>query len=166
VKSRDYVQPQWIYDCINNLMLIPVKDYAPGKLLPPHLSPFNAASSTTTAAQSAAYIPEREKELKRLKGEIDQEADEEMEEDGENEEEGQEGEDEIGEREEYDYEKEQQKKKTKAQKDTAEQKELAVRMMTKKNRNILRFSNLKKEKQRQQAEKLQQKAKALKNKSK
>ena len=31
--QRDYVQPQWIYDSVNNLILLPVKDYAPGKVI-------------------------------------------------------------------------------------------------------------------------------------
>ena len=29
-KSKEYVQPQYIVDCINNLFLLPTKPYAPG----------------------------------------------------------------------------------------------------------------------------------------
>jgi len=39
--NREYIQPQWVYDCINNKFLIPTDKYAPGETLPPHLSPWH-----------------------------------------------------------------------------------------------------------------------------
>lgn len=58
--NRVYVQPQWIFDSINENMLLPVDDYLPGALLPPHLSPFTETSET-------GYVPPEKQRLIRMK---------------------------------------------------------------------------------------------------
>ena len=54
--SRYYIQPQWVYDCINARMLLPVQEYFAGVELPPHLSPFVEISDH-------AYMPPEKERL-------------------------------------------------------------------------------------------------------
>lgn len=58
--NRIYVQPQWIFDCINEGMLLPVEEYLPGACLPPHLSPF-------VDHAEASYIPPEKQRMINLK---------------------------------------------------------------------------------------------------
>lgn len=60
-KGKEYVQPQYIVDCLNNLFLLPTKPYLPGQPAPPHLSPF-------VDNEAQAYIPDRQREINALAG--------------------------------------------------------------------------------------------------
>ena len=60
-KSKEYVQPQYIIDSINNLFLLPTKPYAPGIAAPAHLSPF-------VDNEEEGYLPDRQREINSLAG--------------------------------------------------------------------------------------------------
>lgn len=38
--NRLYIQPQWIFDCVNQQEILPTTEYVPSHVLPPHISPF------------------------------------------------------------------------------------------------------------------------------
>ncbi|CAI9111476.1 OLC1v1011704C1 [Oldenlandia corymbosa var. corymbosa] len=57
--SREYVQPQWVYDSVNALILLPTEEYAVGRVPPPHLSPF-------VDNEAEGYVPEYAETIKRL----------------------------------------------------------------------------------------------------
>ncbi|URE39892.1 Pescadillo N-terminus [Musa troglodytarum] len=57
--SREYVQPQWVYDCINARIILPTEKYLVGRVPPPHLSPF-------VDNEAEGYIPEYAETIKRL----------------------------------------------------------------------------------------------------
>ncbi|GKY96137.1 hypothetical protein MPSEU_000573800 [Mayamaea pseudoterrestris] len=58
--SREFVQPQWIIDCANNMFILPVAKYAVGASLPPHLSPW-------VDNDEEGYKPAYAEEIERLK---------------------------------------------------------------------------------------------------
>ncbi|XP_039131086.1 LOW QUALITY PROTEIN: pescadillo homolog [Dioscorea cayenensis subsp. rotundata] len=58
--SREYIQPQWVYDCVNARMILPTEPYAVGRIPPPHLSPF-------VDNEVEGYVPEYAETIKRLK---------------------------------------------------------------------------------------------------
>ncbi|KAJ3230800.1 mRNA-binding ribosome synthesis protein nop7 [Chytriomyces hyalinus] len=51
--TRDYVQPQWIYDCINAGKLLKTKGYHIGENLPAHLSPFGGGKEGYVPSEAA-----------------------------------------------------------------------------------------------------------------
>ncbi|CAA7394726.1 unnamed protein product [Spirodela intermedia] len=57
--SREYVQPQWIYDCVNARIILPTEAYMVGRVPPPHLSPF-------VDNEAEGYVPEYAETIKRL----------------------------------------------------------------------------------------------------
>ncbi|KAG7555261.1 BRCT domain [Arabidopsis suecica] len=57
--SRVYVQPQWIYDCVNARIILPTEKYLVGRIPPPHLSPF-------VDNEAEGYVPDYAETIKRL----------------------------------------------------------------------------------------------------
>ncbi|KAA6410409.1 MAG: ribosome biogenesis Pescadillo [Lasallia pustulata] len=60
VPGRIYLQPQWVWDCINEGKLLRPDLYAPGATLPPHLSPW--VKPTKGAYDPSAPLAEQERE--------------------------------------------------------------------------------------------------------
>jgi pescadillo protein len=62
--GRHYIQPQWVFDCVNRQRLLPTSEYSPGSVLPPHLSPF-------VCEGEGDYVPpERQREMREDEGEV------------------------------------------------------------------------------------------------
>ncbi|KAI8391429.1 Pescadillo N-terminus-domain-containing protein [Radiomyces spectabilis] len=182
VLSRAYIQPQWIADCINARRILREKLYEPGKILPPHLSPF-------VEAKEGEYVP----------GAVEEESEEEAEqvsEDKENENEEAEPEAtaetvakaEGTEEDEYEAQLKAEaegvtfseyseadaakaankpaskKKRTAADIEEEERKEMAHVMMTNKQRKLYKKMQYGKQKKEEEVAKLERKKKALKSK--
>jgi pescadillo protein len=60
--SRYYIQPQWVFDCVNARAIVSVEKYFPDAILPPHLSPF------LTEREGDYVPPEKRKFLDMEKG--------------------------------------------------------------------------------------------------
>ena len=60
VPGRIYIQPQWVWDCINAGRLLRPDIYAPGATLPPHLSPW--IKPTKGAYDPSAPLAAQERE--------------------------------------------------------------------------------------------------------
>ncbi|RNF20739.1 pescadillo [Trypanosoma conorhini] len=59
VERIEYVQPQYLFDCLNARMLLPPNGYRLGEELPPHVSPFTVA--ITNSAEDVAAVEEAKK---------------------------------------------------------------------------------------------------------
>ncbi|KAL8060284.1 hypothetical protein ABFX02_02G015400 [Erythranthe guttata] len=58
--SREYVQPQWVYDCVNARILLPTDKYMVGCIPPPHLSPF-------VDNEAEGHVPDYAEAVERIK---------------------------------------------------------------------------------------------------
>lgn len=98
--NRYYIQPQWVYDCVNAKILLPVEDYFLGVTLPPHLSPF-------VEEKDGDYVPPEKLKIMALqRGEKPAQEEEQEDEEGEDEEEEDDEEEEEEEEEDDDEEAE------------------------------------------------------------
>jgi pescadillo len=85
VAGRTYIQPQWVWDCINAGKLLRPDLYAPGATLPPHLSPWVRAKRG--AYDPTAPLEEQEREGEAEAAELDAEIEDAEEEDSDSDEE-------------------------------------------------------------------------------
>jgi len=153
--NRYYIQPQWVYDCVNAKVLLPVEDYFLGVSLPPHLSPF-------VVEKEGDYVPPEKLKIMALQRgekpvqEEEEEEEEDEEDDEEEEDEEEEEEDEEEAAEEMNLkEMEQQRSQGKSlpvkvtpgkvklenrarleQEEKAEEKRLAIMMMKKREKHL------------------------------
>merc|ERR1712242_403704 len=149
--GRFYVQPQWIFDCINRREKLNEKNYAVGETLPPHLSPFVDAG----ARRVGDYVPPEEQALLEGNKEIEKEN---LENEDEEEEEGESGEEEtkeevkIGKKEKVD-------KKNEEQKQQSEEFKLREMMIPSKHRGLYKSMMKNRKRRVNEADKLQRKRK-------
>nr|XP_041575313.1 pescadillo homolog [Taeniopygia guttata] len=184
VVGRYYLQPQWVFDSVNAKLCLPVADYFPGVLLPPHLSPF------VTEKEGDYVPPEKLKLLALQRGEnpeeeSEEEEEEEEEEEGDNDKEEEEEEDESEKEEEMKLQKmeeqkmEEQKTQSKVlpvkvtagkvrledkqrleQEQQSEEKRLAIMMMKKREKYLYKKIMFGKKRKIREANKLAEKRKA------
>ena len=73
--GRTYIQPQWIWDCVNQGKLLRPDLYAPGATLPPHLSPW--VKPTKSAYDPTVPLAEQENSEEEEEARFDEEKEEE-----------------------------------------------------------------------------------------
>ncbi|KAL9011965.1 MAG: hypothetical protein Q9173_003238 [Seirophora scorigena] len=74
--GRVYIQPQWVWDCVNQGKLLRPDLYAPGATLPPHLSPW--VKPTKAAYDPTLPLAEQENEAEAEQAGLDEEEQEEL----------------------------------------------------------------------------------------
>ncbi|XP_001380443.2 pescadillo homolog isoform X1 [Monodelphis domestica] len=124
VLGRYYVQPQWVFDSVNARLRLPVEEYFPGVLLPPHLSPF------VTEKEGDYVPPEKQKLLALQRGETPGYVNESEDEDSEEDEEGESDDQEEEEEEEEGSEKEEEVKLKVMEEQRTQGKKVGVTMGT------------------------------------
>lgn len=77
VPGRTYIQPQWVWDCINQVKILRPDLYGPGATLPPHLSPWVKPTKGAYNPSAPLAEQEREGEAEEAEGLFDDEEDEE-----------------------------------------------------------------------------------------
>uniref|UniRef100_A0A0K0DFB4 Pescadillo homolog n=1 Tax=Angiostrongylus cantonensis TaxID=6313 RepID=A0A0K0DFB4_ANGCA len=61
--NRRYIQPQWVFDCLNARRMLPTEKYMVGVQLPPHFSPF-------IKHKQGVYVPQEKLEELRSLGQV------------------------------------------------------------------------------------------------
>lgn len=77
VPGRTYIQPQWVWDCMNEVKLLRPDLYGPGATLPPHLSPWVKPTKGAYDPSAPLADQEREGEAEEAEGLSDDDEDEE-----------------------------------------------------------------------------------------
>ncbi|XP_019722732.1 pescadillo [Hippocampus comes] len=149
--NRYYIQPQWVYDCVNAKIVLPVEDYFMGVTLPPHLSPF-------VEEKEGDYVPPEKLKIMALQrgekpaqqNDEEEESEEEEEGDDEDDDEAEEEEDKVQEKKLKKMEAQRSQPKVRVtpgvmkvdnpaqreQQEKAEEKRLAIMMMKKKDKYL------------------------------
>jgi len=138
--NRKYVQPQWVFDCVNNKKLLPIDDYVTGAILPPHLSPFVDEEQGDYIPPERKQILEQEKILLKKDAVGDEE-------------------DDVVEEEEQEKVGKKRKAELTSEKMTAEEKKLAIMMMPKKKKALYDKIMHSKKKKASQVHRLEEKRK-------
>ncbi|KAI8851573.1 Pescadillo N-terminus-domain-containing protein [Chytridium lagenaria] len=185
--KRQYLQPQWVYDCVNAKKLLKTKGYHVGEELPPHLSPFgNGAEGYDPLEGGDVEMKEAGDEETAEDGEGEEEDAEEEEEEEEDDKEDEDDDEEaiykaeleaeaagltfseylekkakedaaVSKKAKPDATAGKKKKVSQAETEAAEEKELAKMMMSKKDRRLYNQIEFGKKKKADEANKLREK---------